>query len=142
MVIYYEQKDGGFILERKGIPASEDNEDYRKAIELIANNEADVELWSGSQRQIAHIRQESIASIKSEAIRRIGAKINTIPEINSTGPAIFAYQHTWPVANASAKLTEGKAIYDYAITRINQARNATKEQLEGYNPSTDNGWPA
>ena len=138
-MIYIEQEDGNLVLG--GVPNSKSNRHYSAALQEVKDGTSTIETWEGSQRQVDSIRQKSIANVKSEGIKRIGTAVNIIPEIDMTASAVFSYQHAWPVTNASAALTAGKAIYDYTVTKIGQARGATKEQLEGYNPLTDSGWP-
>ncbi len=102
---------------------------------------SEVEAGESTIDELTGLIKYKISEVKSEAISRIGAKINVIPEIDMVAAALFSYQHTWPVAGASAELLAGKEIYDYAKTKIAQSRNATKEQLEAYDAATDDGWP-
>ena len=96
--------------------------------------------WSSTQ-DIEELRAEKIAGIRDEAIKRIGLKVNAIKEIDMTAAAVFSYQHIWPAAGASPELIEGKAVYDYAKTKLTQARSADRGQLESYDPATDQNWP-
>ena len=111
---------------------------YNRALEEVESGDAEIIPYT---QEIEDLRREKIIGVRAEAIRRIGLAVNVIPEIDMTDYAIGCYQHAWPVANASVKLVDGKAVYDYAKTKLNQARGATREQLEGYDPSTDNNWP-
>ena len=125
-------------FEGMSIPASSTNRHYRLALEEVEEGLAEIIPYT---QDLEDLRREKIIGVRTEAIRRIGLAVNVIPEIDMTDYAIGCYQHAWPVANASVKLVDGKAVYDYAKTKLNQARGATREQLEAYDPSTDNNWP-
>ena len=138
MITYTETKFGSLSSEGMSIPTSLDNRHYRLALEEVESGLAEIIPYT---QELEDLRREKIIGVRTEAIRRIGLAVNVIPEIDMTDYAIGCYQHAWPVANASVKLVDGKAVYDYAKTKLNQARGATREQLEGYDPSTDNNWP-
>ena len=129
---------GSLIYGRMHIPPSLSNLDYRAALDEVDSGDAVIVPYV---QPLGELRSEKVGGIRTEAIRRIGLAVNVIPEIDMTDYAIGCYQHAWPVANASVKLVDGKAVYDYAKTKLNQARGATREQLEAYDPSTDNNWP-
>jgi len=129
---------GNLSYEGMSIPLSLDNRHYRLALAEVEAGDAEIIPYT---QELEDLRREKIVGVRAEAIRRIGLAVNVIPEISMTDYAIGCYQHAWPVANASVKLVAGKAVYDYAKTKLNQARGATREQLEAYDPSTDNNWP-
>ena len=84
------------------------------------------------------LRLEKVSAIKSEGLRRIQSKVDAIDSISM---AKLIYKHMWPQPNPSSELLSGEAVYNYAAGKIAQADSATREQLEAYNPSLDNGWP-
>lgn len=85
------------------------------------------------------LRAEKIQEIKDEGVKRISAKVDALDNI---GMILLVYKHMWPVANASQALLDGKDLADFAISRIEMSRTATRAQLEAYDAATDNGWPA
>ena len=137
-MITYTRHLSGYLSGNGYITIPQSHSLYFRALKEVESGEAEIIPYT---QELEDLRREKIIGVRAEAIRRIGLAVNVIPEIDMTDYAIGCYQHAWPVANASIKLVDGKAAYDYAKTKLNQARGATREQLEAYDPSTDNNWP-
>lgn len=85
------------------------------------------------------LRKKVKDSIKDEAIKRVGEVVD-VGGFDFGPHAIFIYQHSWPQGSPSQALVDGKVIYDFAVSRLQMASNATRQQLENYDASSD-GWP-
>ncbi len=105
---------------------------------LLSSWEAEGNTIQPYIQELKGLRAEKIADIKAEGLKRIQSKVDAI---DSIAMAKLIYKHMWPQANASQALLDGEAIYNYAATKISQATGATRAQLEGYDPTTDTGWP-
>ena len=136
MSIYAEREDGSLSIGDMSIPAITANRHYRQALEEVKEGDSEITPYVKS---LSEIRSDSIANIKAEGLKRIQSKVDAIDSISM---AKLIYKHMWPQPNPSNALLAGEAIYDYAAGKIDQARDATQEQLESYDPATDQNWPA
>lgn len=136
---YIETEEGSYTHQGMIIPAIKGSRHYDKMLRQVDAGEATVEAWSGSARELEDVRAYKIAAIKSEGLKRIQSKVDAI---NSIAIAKLIYKHMWPQPSPSQSLLDGESIYNYAVTKITQARTATRAQLDNYDPVTDNGWPS
>lgn len=91
-------------------------------------------------QSIEELRREKKQAIASEAIARMSAQVAAI---NSLEMVDFM-EALWPMLDTSAAgaaILLVKGIRGYAKSRLSAAETATREQLEAYDPTTDNGWP-
>jgi hypothetical protein len=135
MAVYNTLRNGDFKLDNKVIFNNQDNRDYREMRRQVDSGESSIEPY---EQSLEDLRQEKKEGIKSEGLRRIQSKVDAI---DSVGMAKLIYKHMWPQANASQALLDGEAIYDYAVSKLDQAQGATRDQLNAYDPATDAGWP-
>jgi len=135
MSIYKTTKDGAFLLNGMVIPNSAENFDYRIMQEEVIAGDSTIEPYV---QELEELRREKINDIKAYGLARIQAHVDAIDSIEM---AKLIYKHMWPQPNPSVQLLAGEAVYDYAATKIQQAKNADRAQLEAYDPSTDVDWP-
>lgn len=135
MIAYSTQEDGSLVGAGFGcIPMN--HHAYAEALKKVDDGEATIEPY---EQDIEDLRREKISDIKAEGLKRIQAKVGAIDSISM---AKLVYQHMWPQLGASQALLDGEAIYTYAAGKIDQAKGASQEQLEAYDPTTDNSWPS
>jgi hypothetical protein len=131
-MIYTTNKQG---LINGGIPKDPRNREYKIVLEEVAAGTSTIAPYI---QDVEGLRSEKIQLIKIVALKHIGNYVDALADFDMT---MLVYREMWPVPNASQALIDGKDVYDYAKNKISQAKTATREQLEGYDPATDNNWP-
>jgi hypothetical protein len=132
-MIYTTNKEG---LINGGIPKDPRNREYKIVLEEVAAGTSTIAPYI---QDVEGLRSEKIQLIKIVALKHIGNYVDALADFDMT---MLVYKHLWAsISNPSAELSAGKDVYDYAKNKISQAKTATREQLEGYDPATDNNWP-
>lgn len=86
-------------------------------------------------------RENKQQEIKAEMMKRIFANVPALSSVEMLDLMV----ELWPMLNtglAGVGISSAKNIYVYGKERINQAKIATQEQLDAYDPVTDIEWPA
>jgi len=135
MATYQTTKDGNFLINGKTIPNDSKNRHYQRMQQEVTDGLSTIQPYV---QDLEELRREKIQGIKDYGLAQIQNKVDAI---DSIAMAKLMYNHMWPLASASQALQDGKAVYDYAASKLSQAKGATREQLEAYDPTTDNGWP-
>lgn len=87
-------------------------------------------------------QRAKVNEIKTEALKRIGAIIPALADINQLGLIVEMLQAGMISApEAGSDMETVKDIYVYGKTKMGQARTATQSQLDSYDPATDTSWP-
>lgn len=126
--------------------------DSRDPLAVLAKRgltEAEVTLYTNAGYQaLAEVQAEMLVSERQAAVERIKVHAARLMSVHVEAFANFAmidFMVTiWPMldkTNTPAEITAAQAIYAYAKTKIDQAKNATQEQLAAYDPTTDSNWP-
>ena len=135
MIIYQTTKSGGFYIDGMSIPNDERNHDYQRMREEESGGLSTIEPYV---EDLENLLSEKIQRIKDYGLAQIQRKVGAINSINM---AILIYKDMWPQNSPSADLLAGEAVFNYAVSKLAQAQGATRDQLEGYDPSTDVNWP-
>lgn len=86
-------------------------------------------------------RANAIQAIRKERNKRVELLIPVLDSVEEV-QLIAAFWNMLDQTKANPAQISAKDTWQYANTRINQAKTATEAQLDGYDPTTDTGWPA
>ena len=137
MSTYQTTRIGSFTLEGATIPNSKGNRHYKQLQAEVAEGTSTILPYT---QDIDDLRREKRAQIVAFSLDKMSALVPAI----STVEMVDLMVTLWPMLNtgaAPADLLSVRDIYIYTKQKLNQLGAATREQLESYDPSTDNGWP-
>jgi len=85
-------------------------------------------------------RAFAIQAIRKERNTRIEILIPSLDSVDEI-QLIAAFWNMLDETQATPAQISAKDTWQYATTKINQAKTATEAQLDAYDPTTDSGWP-
>ena len=139
--IRYIQGEGLFYCTRKEKKYITDQEPQYDA--LIANLFTIIQAKADRNSIVTldQKRANAIGAIRKERNKRVEILIPALDSVEEV-QLIAAFWNMLDQTKVNPAQLSAKDTWQYASTRINQAKTATEAQLDGYDPTTDTGWPA